>query len=415
MITSSDRLLGEWLQEGPELGPQLALERTLEQVHSTRQRPAWVFPERWIPMDLTMRRVVIPRSAAYLVVVGLVIAIALVAIAIVGSQHRLPAPFGPAANGVVVFATATGDIAIGDPATGVTKTLLGGKENDTYPVFSRDGAQIAFIRSVPGGVKVMKMGAAGGQPREITPAAVPSAGLLKWSPDSQHLAFVTGGGQTQGTANGTLWIANTDGSGVHALDLGFTVDSEVEWRPPNGEEILVRGVRDGDAGLFLVKSEGPATARALTPLDGGANDYLWLTWSPDGSRFAYSNHPAKRVHLFSGAEQRDVTVQPQGDLDLMFPRWSPDGARLAFMVWLPNGQQQIGVAPAADSTPVVTLTGPTFPSGIQHDWSPDGQTILAVAWQTDQPWIIDPAGGPAKKAGWTAELPDWIEWQRLAP
>ena len=76
------------------------------------------------------------------------------ALAIVGSQRRVPAPFGPAANGVVVYATASGDIATVDPATGLTTTIVAGPEPDRAPTFSRDGTRIAFIRQVAGGDEV---------------------------------------------------------------------------------------------------------------------------------------------------------------------------------------------------------------------------------------------------------------------
>jgi hypothetical protein len=86
------------------------------------------------------------------------------------------------------------------------------------------------------------------------------------------------------------------------------------------------------------------------------------------------------------------------------------------MTWLsePPVQVQVGVVPADDPTPHVTLTGPTFANGIQHDWAPDGTAILAAEWDSDQPWLLDPRGGPGRRLDMTASFPDWIEWQRLA-
>ena len=71
--------------------------------------------------------------------------------------------------------------------------------------------------------------------------------------------------------------------------------------------------------------------------------------------------------------------------------------------------------PADDASPSVTLTGPAFTGGVQFDWSPDGNAILAVQWDSNVPWLLDPAGGQGKRLTWTIASPDSIEWQRLAP
>ena len=51
---------------------------------------------------------------------------------------------------------------------------------------------------------------------------------------------------------------------------------------------------------------------------------------------------------------------------------------------------------------------------MQFDWSPDGTIDLVTEWNSDKPWILDPAGGDGSPATWSAEFPDWVEWQRLA-
>ena len=98
MNESMDRVLAEWLREGPEQGPREALERTLAATRRTGQRPGWTLPERWFPMLLTMQRSPSLRPMAYLVVVAVILT-AFVAAALIGSPPRLPDPFGPARNG----------------------------------------------------------------------------------------------------------------------------------------------------------------------------------------------------------------------------------------------------------------------------------------------------------------------------
>ena len=73
-----------------------------------RQRPRWSFPARWLPAAivprlprLTLQPVPWRRSLS-LALLGLLLAAAVTLY--VGSRPRLPAPFGPAVNGLVAYA-----------------------------------------------------------------------------------------------------------------------------------------------------------------------------------------------------------------------------------------------------------------------------------------------------------------------
>ena len=83
-------------------------------------------------------------------VVALLILALAAAVLIVGSQQpRLPLPYGPAGNGLVIYASES-DIYVGDPVTRATRQITDGPEVDGYPGFSRDGTTIAFLRSASG-------------------------------------------------------------------------------------------------------------------------------------------------------------------------------------------------------------------------------------------------------------------------
>ena len=97
-------------QRMPQLLTELAAARVpdyfddmLAQTGQTRQRAAWASLERWLPMDVVARPTVLKapalRPLLILLLVGLLIAGSVLLYA--GSQQtRLPAPFGPARNGV---------------------------------------------------------------------------------------------------------------------------------------------------------------------------------------------------------------------------------------------------------------------------------------------------------------------------
>ena len=62
---------------------------------------------------------------------------------VVGTQPRLPAPFGLARNGLIAYA-ADGDIFTVDPATDVTTAVVVGPETDLEPKFSLDGTRLVL-------------------------------------------------------------------------------------------------------------------------------------------------------------------------------------------------------------------------------------------------------------------------------
>ena len=47
-----DATVADWLREGPESGPRHGLDRALAATHRVEQRPAWVFPRRYLPRPI---------------------------------------------------------------------------------------------------------------------------------------------------------------------------------------------------------------------------------------------------------------------------------------------------------------------------------------------------------------------------
>ena len=89
------------------------------------------------------------RPLLILLLIGLLIAARLALYA--GTQRtRLPAPFGPARNGVIVISTVDQDIAAYDPVSGTTTTLIGGATKDIAPMVL-PGRAALHVRSHLGG------------------------------------------------------------------------------------------------------------------------------------------------------------------------------------------------------------------------------------------------------------------------
>ena len=152
MNESMDRVVADWLHEGPERGPRDGLERALAATRRVGQRPGWTLPERWLPVQLTMTRTRSQRPIFAIVALALLI-LAMVATALyIGSQRPLPTP--PFRNGAIAVGK-DGDIFVADRPGGDLRPLVAGPEDDRSPMFSPDGTRLAFYRETGRGTFLM--------------------------------------------------------------------------------------------------------------------------------------------------------------------------------------------------------------------------------------------------------------------
>jgi Tol biopolymer transport system component len=396
----------------------------------TRQRPAWSFPERWLPVDITMR----PAFAGGLPMRAISLALLVLALVAAGllwyigaTQHRLPAPFGPARNGGVVYAL-DGDLYLGDPATGESRPLVVGDDYDLSPFVSPTGDHVAFLRGETGSTAdafdLMVATVDGSRVTRLSRVKVSHGDWATWSPDGTYLLLTN--------AQGQAVRYNADGTGATLLAADTLVH---EFRPPNGEQVLFESLA-GERALGIMNADGSNRRviygiSAVEQQDGC--DFGTVSWSPDGSRIAFLRHPIGteyqcRVFVMNadGTDAHQVSTEP----GLVFEtdlRWSPDGTQLAFDRWrFETGDwliQPIAIAPADGGAP--RSVGPTpVADGAAFEWSPDGTSIYSIpgtvlSWppSTTLPdakaTIIDVATGEWTEAPWSANSSP--AWQRLAP
>jgi Tol biopolymer transport system component len=357
--------------------------------------------------------------ALALLVIALIVA---VAAAYVGS-HRVPSPFGLAGNGLVAFSQG-GDIYVNDPASGQSRILVGGDSQDSGAIFSLDGTRLAFVRKSPSGPGLMLVvgNADGSNLKVVTPKPFEDLEFTAFSPDGRSIAvgYVTDRAKRVAIVpiDGSAWTPIP----VPAADFP-------SWRPPDGKEILVRGMgADYKTDLFLVRADGSDVRPLHIPNlgFGGADwDLAGPTWSPDGTRIAYNSVDKLgtdgshfRVHV--------VLADGSGDIALPGPRgatehegwtnWSPDGRSLVVQRW--QGEPPMttmGLIPAdghdggMDIGPVLANNDDAF----HVSWAPDGTQILAFSDASQTLVAIDRSTGAMTTPTWTThELPDW---QRVAP
>jgi Tol biopolymer transport system component len=420
MNESMDRVLADWLREGPETGPREGLERALAATRRVGQKPGWALPERWLPMQLTMARTPSLRPILAIVLVAL-LTLALVATALfIGSQRR-PLPFSPASNGAIVYDEG-GDLFIADELSGEARPLITGPETDGWPRFSNQGDRIAFVRVGDGDFQVMSMlpDASGIEALAEIPGEFNGYG---WSPTGDALLVNFSELRPAGFRYA---LVQSDGSGFRELDLGRSADY-AGWRP-NGEHIVFRGpLDDGTAGLFIADGDG-SNVRQLPIASVQMVDFEGLGWSPNGEHLSWmsagelSGITGWQVNVADiGADGALTELHPlkmdPGSSDERNPAWSPDSTKIAFM--LDNdSRRQVAIA-NADGTGLRVVGPETTPANILgYTWSPDGKTLLITQFPEIESqreaerrmWSIDVATGQE------TEVQNPVgSWQRLEP
>jgi dipeptidyl aminopeptidase/acylaminoacyl peptidase len=410
----------------------------VRQTARMRQRPAWMFPEWWLPMSvLTTRAVAAPPirwrvvGTVALLLLALVVGLMIVA----GSQRHIPAPFGPAANGLVAYEKG-GDIFTADPMTGVSTAVITGTERDINPRWSRDGTRLAFERkgdsdSGPGVLYVAR--ADGSHMVQLkTAATFAQIDGYEFSPDGKELLITYKSGWSP-----AFLIAATDGSGFRTLPVA-RLAGYAAWRPPDGSEILLMDVDDGQhpcCGIYAINAETGSIRDILAIEPGRLRSYP--RWSPDGSLISFAEWvPADgltvQTHIIAADGTGDrILPSPPGTVWQGTESWSNDGTRmLVVRGYAPDeaGARPVAIPVDGHDTGVEiewlsTVMSPTDPWA--WEWAPDDSLILGAPTNergaygdqvllgpVDQV-LLDPVAGTSRTLPWSSvSLPSW---QRITP
>jgi hypothetical protein len=440
-MTSFDRF-DRFERQLPELFDELALPRRsdylndiLARTATTRQRPGWAFPERWILMSALARRLpAVPRfpwrlaTALALLLLGAI----LVALIAGSGRTRIPAPFGPAANGLIPYIS-SGDVYIGDLKTGTSRLLVpGGSEDQGQPQFSPDGTRLAFIRVVagssPAAMSIFVVASDGSGIKRVTPQPIDDAAWrqISWTPDSRRIAVVH---PVEGAYQLDLFDASGNGA-VQRIAAAAGLDS-LQYRPPNGSEILYRAGAKDAAGamtynLYVMNADGSNDRKlADGAVEGDTLDLTGATYSADGSRIFFNRWTSDASSGDAGCCQLYVINADGSDEHEFIPNvgtaWdgdavvSPDGTRIAF--WHnQNDAPNHGVfVIRADGTGPLVETGPPISGTASYVWAPDSSKILMYPHDASNSsaYLLDPDGGPWTATPWVQD--NDIGWQRVAP
>lgn len=406
-------------------GPTDDYSQLLARTARTRQRPAWSFLERWLPMDLAVRpttAIITPRRLV--AVVALLLLATLIGVALLAGsrQTTLPAPFGVARNGLIVFADPDGHIQVGDLDTHRLRTLSDGP-GDTRPRVSPDGTQVAYLHERGfDSDDIVVVGMDGSARRTITKNPMTDIGFFEWTPDGHSVVISSHAWRFRydaAKASDPVTLAR-DGSEDGGMD--YSNQLATFSRPPDGAQVAYLGTSQGHDTLKVANADGSGATVIVD--DPCCRDMLFPVWSNDGTRIGFTaskngdqpfwayivDADGKNLHrLF------DDGIPAHNENGFA---WSPDDTMVAMQRWF--GELD-GAASVRPITVVTVATGDRREVGeISYNgfkawhWSPDGKSIIAAPDDgTDRILIIDVAHGGSTDTGWRTT--SGLSWQRLAP
>lgn len=408
--------------------PEGLLDNALASVDTTRQRPRWLILERWAP-DKAGRVAGIRTAAVVIAIVALLVGIAIAVGVLIGSQPRLPLPFGIARPGLVAFDLG-GDIYLAH-ADGTERTQLTfGPNVDDHATWSPDGTMLAY-ESEQGDLStaLIVIGADGLHPVTVADHLA-QAGNITWAPDSRRLAVSA---RSVGEAAFHIFVAEANHPAVIQLGGPDLFGVEPSWSPDQTKIAFTRvapccgGPPDA---LWLVDSDGSNPHQLSTRTGSGVA--LWHTaWSLDGKRLAFladGNGGAQDVFVINadGTGERNISDSPENE---WWPSWSPDGTRIAFPRMSNDQDAGTMVVVDPDGSAAVSLAGPSVNSN-PPVWSPDGTRLLGYLYRPNIGSnggiaVFDLSGHDSPTAITDVSVrflgdvgPVWfssVSWQRLAP
>jgi Tol biopolymer transport system component len=217
-----------------------------------------------------------------------------------------------------------------------------------------------------------------------------------WSPDGSLTAFVD--------LDWQLVVARADGRRVRRLTRDQYLYRDPAWSPDGSRIVLTRFAPRRAAGDIVVVNVATGQMQRLTRT---WQDDSEPAWSPDGSVILFVSNRIgegigdRELHVIrpDGRRLRQLTFN---DVEDVSPAWSPDGSLIAFVSGRKPGQFNPELwtmrADGSDERRVQPAAAPGgFPSWADEEpsWSPDGQWLVYVTNETNDPvniFIVRPDG-----------------------
>ena len=158
------------------------------------------------------------------------------------------------------------------------------------PAISPDGSEVVYMRQDSGGQDLWRVGSDGSSPENLT-EAVGEETSPEFSADGTKIAYVGTGPKPccDPEYNNDIWVMDADGTNPEQLTKTNYPQQNLSptWSPDGTKIAYSATPSEGstDAGFHVMDSDGTDQVR---PLPGGVPvSSLNLSWSPDGTKIAY--------------------------------------------------------------------------------------------------------------------------------
>jgi Tol biopolymer transport system component len=212
--------------------------------------------------------------------------------------------------------------------------------NNTSPVPSPDGKQVAFVSERDGNDEIYTIDLESKVQLNLTKNKA-SDFSPTWSPDGKHIAFISDRDAilldaNQGLLTNNIYIMDADGSNTRKLTNGNKTNgySGLAWSPDGKKLAFSLSLFSPYVGFF---SNGinlmSLSDTSLTRLTfDQSTDQSRPKWSPDGNHIVYLVSASKLSNIYvmnaDGTDQVALSKDPSIlDID---PSWSPDGKQIVF-------------------------------------------------------------------------------------
>lgn len=215
------------------------------------------------------------------------------------------------------------EIYLVDLGENTAKNLTDNRAEDTFPAWSPQGRQIAFVssRSAGGIFNVFVMDADGKNVQQLTNNPGKYTYNPVWSPDGKQILY-----NVRDNQGIVAMLMDADGSNARRL-------AENVWDPvwsPDGKKIAFTRLTDAGFKIYIMDADG------ANPQDLGTNNnrqgWSYPAWSGDGTKLLFGDLTDNNsVELFvADVDGRNRARLTRAGGRNSFAAWSPDGKRIMF-------------------------------------------------------------------------------------
>ena len=309
--------------------------------------------------------------------------------------------------------------------------LVGTDDFDVFPNFSRDGTHFSFVRvggdqnnpNDPNHAENLFVSKADGTDVRLLLAADTQSGS-SWSVDGSQVAAIA---EVEGRKS--LFVISVADGSLRRLDMNVAPVEGVDWRPPDGRELIFRGQVGAKFAIYAIRPDGTGIRQVSA---NGTDQSFWTNYAitADGNKLLYWERDSSvegyadgRIDLrMLDLDTREDTLWggalPDPELDGVTytgpQHWggavlSPDGKTIAFgRYWGESDgmiNHQVFVATlasdGADAMPIGELRrSQSGQDPFTYDFSPDGKHLIVHYFDQQVTWLADPSDGTYDVLPW---------------